>query len=173
MLAAFYEGIFMLNKLSLKTMVAVTTLTLLSSSVYAGTATNTVAVSATVVNTCTITTGSVAYGTVDPTLNTNIDQSGTFSVTCTSGAAWTIGLDNGSNVLTGQRRLRVGATTNYLNYNLYTDAGRATAWTTAAPLAGTGDGLAQTQTIFARIPSGQTTAPAGSYVDTVSATINF
>lgn len=163
----------MFKKSYLKAMVVATTLTLLSSHVYAGTASANQAMSATVANTCAITAGTLAFGTIDPTLNTNVDSTASFNVTCTSGAAWSIGLDNGLNVSVNQRRAKVASLANFVNYNLFSDSARTVAWTGAAPVTGTGNGSSQAQTIYARVPSGQQSTVAGAYVDTVTATVTF
>jgi len=65
---------------------------------------------------------------------------------------------------------------NTLEYNLYTDAGRTTVWgdgtASSVTAAGTGSGAQQSLTVYGRIPASQS-VPAGSYSDTVTATINF
>lgn len=71
----------------------------------AGTDTANLGVSATVVNSCDISaTGAVAFGDYDPAVvnaSADLDNTGTISVTCTSGAAVTITLDQGANPNTG------------------------------------------------------------------------
>ena len=66
---------------------------------------------------------------------------------------------------------------NSLDYNLYTDSNRTTVWgdglSSTATIAGTGSGINQTATIYGRITAGQTSAPAGSYADTVSVTLTY
>jgi spore coat protein U-like protein len=64
-----------------------------------------------------------------------------------------------------------------LNYNLFTTGAHAVVWgdgtSSTATLGNTGNGAAQTLTIYGRIPAGQTTVPAGSYADTVAVTITY
>jgi spore coat protein U-like protein len=135
-----------------------------------------VAVSASVAANCELTAGSVAFGAYAP-LGANdtapLDQTGTFTVRCVKGVTANIGLDNGGNY-SGSRRMNDGGT-NYLNYELYQDAGHATLWTnsgagrvsyTAANKAAT------TLTIYGRVPGNQDAA-AGSYADTVVAVAEF
>jgi spore coat protein U-like protein len=69
---------------------------------------------------------------------------------------------------------------NLLNYALYTESTRTTIWgegllgaTGTFTGTGTGNGAAQASTIYARVPSGQTSAPAGSYADTVTVTVTY
>jgi spore coat protein U-like protein len=144
----------------------------------AASATANLAVSATVTNNCTITTAPLAFGSYDPVVthaSANLDGNGTVTVACTKGTAPTIGLGAGSNALSGVRRMSDGAS-NYLTYELYQDSGRSTVWTN------TGAGLlspvaapskaARSFTVFGRVQSNQD-VPAGSYSDTVVATVNF
>ena len=97
------------------------------------------------------------------------------TITCTKGATTTIGLDNGANASSGQRRMKDG-TTDYLNYFLFSDTGRTTAWGNAAgswvvPPAAP-DKTARPYSVYGRITAGQD-VPAGTYNDTVIATVNF
>ena len=148
------------------------------SQVVAGSATANLRVTASVGANCTISTAAVAFPAYDPVVanaSTNDDGTGSVIITCTRGTAATIGLGLGANASGSQRRMK-DATTDYLNYELYQDAGRATVWgTTGAGLlspAAAPDKNPRTFTVYGRIPSGQD-VPAGSYTDTVVATVNF
>lgn len=140
--------------------------------------TDNLAVSATVTANCVVTTSPVAFGNVDVTLNQDIDNTGGISVTCTSGTAWAASADAGAGdtaTLTNREMVN-GA--NKLNYALYIDAGRTSVWGdgaegATATISGTGTGSAQASTIYARVPSGQTGLPAGSYTDTVVVTVTY
>ena len=148
------------------------------SQVVAGSATANLSVTATVGPNCTISTLPVAFPAYDPVVanaSANDDGTGSVIVACTKGSTVTIGLGTGLNVSAGQMRMK-DATTDYLNYALYQDSGRATAWGTSgagllSPVAAP-DKTARTFTVYGRIPSGQD-VPAGSYTDTVVATVNF
>lgn len=148
------------------------------STLLAATATANVTVSASVTNNCSISGGSLSFGDYDP-LVTNAtnpkDGSGTFTVACTKGAAGvTIDLGQGQNYSTG-RRMIAGAET--VNYQLYSDSGRTTVWgstsggATVAVTAPTSKAPV-TYTVYGRITGGQDVA-AGTYGDTVVATVNF
>jgi spore coat protein U-like protein len=144
----------------------------------AATATANLGVSATVTNNCTISTAALAFGSYDPVVahaSANLDGTGTVTVACTKGATATIGLGLGSNPTGAVRRMK-DAGTNYINYELYTDAGRSTVWTTSgAGLLATGAApskAARNFTVYGRVASNQD-VPAGSYNDTVVATVNF
>ncbi|HYS53084.1 MAG TPA: spore coat U domain-containing protein [Thermoanaerobaculia bacterium] len=141
----------------------------------ADTATGTLAISATILNTCSVAGGTLNFGsslTYSSTLP-QTDGSGTFSVTCTLAAAYSIDLDNGLNASGSQRRIK-HSTADFINYDLYQDSGRTTPWGSGlnGKLLQVGTGSAQSNTAFGRIPSGQT-PPAGPYSDTVTITVNF
>jgi spore coat protein U-like protein len=104
-------------------------------------------------------------------------------VQCTNTTPYSIGLNNGINASGSQRRVQVGATGNYLNYGLYTDAAYSNAWvaTTSATSCtagvstcslGTGTGSNQNITVYGRIPP-QTAPIVGTFTDTVVVTVTF
>ena len=144
----------------------------------AATATANLGVSATVTNNCTISTAAVAFGSYDPVVahaSANLDGSGTVTVACTKGAVATVGLGLGSNASASVRRLK-DAGTNYITYELYQDSGRSTVWGNAgAGLLSPGAApskVARNFTVYGRVPANQD-VPAGTYNDTVVATVNF
>jgi spore coat protein U-like protein len=144
----------------------------------AATATANLGVSATVTNNCTISTAALAFGSYDPVVahaSTNLDGTGTVTVACTKGATSTIGLGLGSNASGSTRRMSDGGT-NFLTYELYQDSGRTTVWGNAgAGLYNPGAAPSKTArnfTVYGRVVSNQD-VPAGSYNDTVVATVNF
>jgi spore coat protein U-like protein len=148
------------------------------SQVVAGSSTANLNVTAAVGANCTISTATVAFPAYDPVVanaSTNDDGTGSVIVACTKGSTVTIGLGLGANASASQMRMK-DATTDYLNYALYQDAGRATVWGNSgsgllSPVAAP-DKTPRTFTVYGRIPSGQD-VPAGSYSDTVVATVNF
>jgi spore coat protein U-like protein len=148
------------------------------SQVVAGSATANLSVTAAVGANCTIATAPVAFPAYDPVVanaSTNDDGTGSVIITCTRGSTATIGLGLGLNVSGSQMRMK-DATTDYLNYALYQDSGRATVWGNSgagllSPVAAP-DKNPRTFTVYGRIPSAQD-VPAGSYTDTVVATVNF
>lgn len=134
---------------------------------YAATTTTTFTVTATVVNTCSATATNLGFGTY---VNVTIDATSTVSVTCTSGGAYTVGLSNGANYSAPNRRMTNGSA--FLNYELYSDAGRLTVWNDTTTVAGTGSGSAQDLTVYGRLPGTQGLI-AGSYTDTITATVTY
>jgi len=148
---------------------------------FAGTASADLQISANVTANCSISTSAVAFGSYDP-LGTNastpLDAQGSVSVQCTQGASATITLGQGANPGANSsdadpaRQLASGA--DRLSYGLFRDAARTNNWgnTGGTGQAHTGTGAQASLTVYGRIPAGQS-APAGSFADTVTATVNF
>jgi spore coat protein U-like protein len=145
---------------------------------YAASQTASLTVSATVTNNCTISTSPLSFASYDPVVanaSANLDGTGRVTVACTKGAAPTIGLGTGSSASGSARRLADGSG-NFLTYDLFQDSGRSVGWSN------TGLGLLTTTaatskaardfTVYGRI-AGNQDVPAGSYTDTVVATVNF
>jgi spore coat protein U-like protein len=78
---------------------------------------------------CTVQSGSLAFPAAS-ILAADIDTSGTLSVQCGSSTPYSVGLDAGSHANGTQRRMYSAATGAYVSYNLYTDSGYSSAWTT-------------------------------------------
>ena len=127
-------------------------------------------VSASVSEVCNVSTSPVAFGAIDVTTAGNVDATGGFSVICTSGTAWTAAASAGTGVgaSTAARKMTSGA--DLLNYSLFTDSDRSVNFVSAT---GTGSGVAQASTIYGRVPSGQTSAPVGTYADSVTISLTY
>lgn len=141
---------------------------------HAGTVTANMNVKIQIQNACQITTApsDLDFGTQGP-LTANVDIQTTFGVTCTDQAAYNVGMDAGQHASGGSNRMTDG--TNFVSYALYQDSGRTTAWGNTVGTdteAGTGNGNAQTITVYGRVPP-QTTPPAGNYSDIVAVTVTF
>jgi spore coat protein U-like protein len=130
-----------------------------------------VAVSASVAANCLVAAGTMAFGAYDP-LATNdtapLDADGSFTVRCTRGVTAQVGLGDGANYSGGRRMLATAG--NYLNYELYSNAGRTTVWDNAGNRVSytAANKSPQTLTIYGRVAGGQDAA-AGNYTDTVVA----
>ena len=141
----------------------------------AGTATGTLSVSMTIQASCTLSSSSaVAFGT-SGVLASNVDATGSLSVQCTNTTPYTVALDQGagSGATTSTRKMTGSGAT--VSYNLYRDSARTQNWGNATgtdTVAGTGNGAAQTLTVYGRVPAQSTPAP-GSYSDTVNVTITY
>lgn len=152
-----------------------------NTSVQAGSATSNLSVSATVAANCTISTGAVSFGTYDTLASGNLDATGSVAVACTKGTAPTITLGNGANY-SGGRRLSDGS--EFITYELYhpssTTPGAACAYTQSWGTAGGAiftatsapSKASRTYNVCGRATLGQDVG-AGSYTDTVVATVNF
>ncbi len=149
---------------------------------HAGTASDTMTVSATVEPSCTINvTTALAFGVYDPIVtnaNTPLDGTGVITTTCTTGAAVNVTLGQGNNAGGGStaaapvRQLSSGP--DLLPYALYSDSARSVLWagTALTGLDDTGDGTPKNLSVYGRIPQGAN-VPTGSYGDVVTATVNF
>ena len=136
---------------------------------------------ATIPANCNLSTTPLNFGSAS-LLTSNLDATATLAVQCTNTTPYSIGLDSGANASASQRRMLNGAS-NYVSYNLYTDAARTGAWSTTTSASGctggagscvlgTGSGSNQSVTIYGRVPP-QVAPAVGTYSDTVIATITF
>lgn len=137
---------------------------------------------------CTITAAAatdVDFGTVSSTATGNTDAAGSVTAQCTSLTPYAIALNAGLNAGTANdvttRRMRNVDTTvttnNFVPYQLYQDAARSQVWGSTAGsnvVSGSGNGANQTFQVFGRTTNpGAVNAAAGSYQDTVTATITY
>jgi len=146
--------------------------------------TTTFDVTITITASCDISNGvdDLVFGSHD-SFQTNVDKTTELKVTCTNGAAYNIELGAGLNASTGgdvnTRRMKGESLSpdnsgDYVPYNLYSDASRATVWGETVgtnTIASTGTGAQQAYTIYGRVPS--TNFTVGNYRDTVTATVTF
>lgn len=141
---------------------------------YAGTATTTFQVTATVASNCGISATTLGFGTYHT--DVQLDGTSTVTVTCTSGLAYNVGLDKGINGADVTHRA-MNSGVNTLSYSLFSDSSRTVNWGNTVgtdTVSGTGNGSAQPLTVYGRIPAVQPTyVPAGSYADTITATVSF
>ena len=149
---------------------------LLGVSAYAADATSSMEVGATVSNSCAISTTPIAFGAYDAVTKAQVNATGSVTVTCTLGAATSVKLDQGLNIGGGStlavpvRQMASGA--NLLPYALSTETTMATVWEGLTGVAYTGTGVADVMTVYGRIDAGRN-VPAGTYADTVVATVTF
>jgi spore coat protein U domain-containing protein, fimbrial subunit CupE1/2/3/6 len=136
-----------------------------------------VSVTAIVGKNCSITTTAVNFGSYDPLVanaTSPLDGTGAVIVACTKGAGTRIDLGLGANPSGSTRRMQAG--TDFLAYELYQNAGRTTTWRSGSSagqtIATAPNKNPRTFVVYGRVPAGQDVA-AGSYSDTVLATINF
>jgi spore coat protein U-like protein len=105
-----------------------------------------------------------------------VDASATFDVQCTNSTPYDVGLDLGANETGTTRRMVHGSdATQFVNYELYSNAGRTTVWGDTVDtdtVDGTGNGTNQTMTVYGRVPV-QTVSKPGAYSDTITVTITY
>ncbi len=136
-------------------------------------ASTTFTVSATVQATCLITANPLAFGTYT---GLAANATTTIAVTCTNTTPYNVGLDAGltSGATVSTRQMK-GPGTDVLNYGLYQDSTHATNWGSTVGTdteTGTGNGSAQSLTVYGQVPANQYVTP-GSYSDTITATVTY
>jgi spore coat protein U-like protein len=149
--------------------------------VHASTTTSNLTVQLQVDGTCSVNAATLDFGSTG-LLATALTANTSLSVTCSSSTPYSVGLDNGANFST-TRRMRQGATSNFIGYGLYLDAGLTNAWTTASTSTtctttnscalGTGNGSAQSITLFGQVPALGVGPAPGAYTDTVTITVTY
>lgn len=142
---------------------------------HAATTTNTFTVQITIAASCTISSASTLNFGNQGVLTANVDQTSTVQVQCTNTTPYNIGLNAGlgSGATVTNRKLTNGANT--INYSLYSDSGRTTNWGNTVgtdTVASTGTGVAQSFTVYGRVPVQLTPTP-GIYTDTVTVTLTY
>lgn len=146
----------------------------------AGVINDSIDIEASVNSRCSVAISEVQFNTYNPLgpqVSTPLDAQATISLVCDNGRIVRVRLDQGQNPASGStdnaplRRMSQG--TDFLSYNLYQNAARTTVWHNGPPgVRPVGNTYPTTLTIYGRVPAGQ--APtAGSYVDTIVATITF
>ena len=150
-----------------------------------GTTTGNMTVTATVAPKCLFISAAPLNFTTTYDASAKVTGSTSFTFYCTKSTAWYVNLNTGANAANavGTTRAMANGTTDYLSYELYTDAGDTNVWsptaTSGATVAsgtgtgGTGAGLtANSVNVYGAIPAGEYVTP-GSYTDTVLVTVNY
>lgn len=139
----------------------------------AASTTTTMQVTATVAGTCTVSSTNLAFGTY---IGVQLDGTATIAVTCNDTAPYTValsaGIFSGASVTT--RRMG-GPGSAGLAFSLSRDAARTLNWGGTPgtdSVAGTGNGAAQSLTVYGRVAAGQAVA-SGSYTDTITITVDY
>jgi spore coat protein U-like protein len=140
-------------------------------------------VSATLTTACSVSAGTLNFGSTLASIASAIDSTASLTAQCTNTTPYSIGLGNGVNANGSQRRMQLGATGHYINYNLYTDSGYSHAWSTTTSTTsctggsntcdlGTGTGTNQNYTVYGQVPA-QFVPVTGTFSDTVVVTATF
>ena len=139
------------------------------------TSTATITVSASIAASCTITTAPLAFGTYNPG---GADTTGTATITatCTNGTAYTINFnDTPDGVTSGTYKLysagtSAAATSLWLEASFGATSGFTNSITNGNTytISGTGNGSAQSKTLYGKIASGQTGRVATAFSQTLT-----
>lgn len=122
--------------------------------------------------TCTFTTAAVPFGSYNVLATSPAYGTGSVSGHCSTNDPVTIALSAGNSGSTSQRYMK-SASSATLNYNLYQTSAYALIWGTGTSAVTTTFGTAQqTLTIYGMVPAQQDVS-AGSYSDSIVATISY
>jgi spore coat protein U-like protein len=137
------------------------------------TATTSFPVTAIISPSCTITANPLTFGNYSGLL---LNSTSTIFVSCSKATPYNVGLNAGASTgATVTHRSMTGPVSANLNYQLFSDSGHTTNWGNTVgtdTVAGTGNGAAQSLTVYGQIPAGQLVRP-GSYTDTITATLTY
>lgn len=143
----------------------------------AGTSDTSLSVSAIVLDNCTIVALPLAFGAIADAGAADVDSTATLTLACTPNASYQVGLDDGENATGSQRRMANADSTEFLEYEIYSDTARTTRWGNTLDsdtVAGTANAVGVgTLTAYGRIESDAPAVSAGTYTDTVTVTVNF
>ena len=144
----------------------------ISTSAIAATATSSFIVRMTIQPTCLVATNPLAFPQYSGAVDT---ATTTLTITCTNKTTYNVGLSPGAaqGATVTTRQVTSGANT--MNYGLFSDSGHSTNWGQTIgtdTVAGTGNGAAQTLTVYGLVPGAQIAAPA-TYTDTIVATVTY
>jgi len=164
-----------MHRFKLKSGLAFACLLALGGASHTATTTTTFTVQITITASCTINSASTLNFGSQGVLSANVDQTSTIQVQCTNTTPYNIGLDagTGTGATVAARKMTNGANT--VTYSLYSDSGRTTVWGNTIgtdTVAATGNGAAQSYTVYGRVPPQTTPAPA-VYTDTITVTVTY
>ena len=127
---------------------------------------------------CTVSSTTVNFGGYDPVSANAVtpkDSTGTANVYCTTGTVATVSLDLGTHASGAIRRM-LGATGDFLTYEIYKDAPRTIIWNAVNTNSGTSTSkltpINGGFVAYGRIPQAQDVG-TGNYNDTLLVTVNY
>lgn len=156
-------------------LVLIGVLSLVSSGARATTTTSTFTVQMTITASCVINSASTLNFGSSGVISANVDQTSTVQVQCTNTTPYNIGMNagTGTGATVAARKMTSGGNT--ITYSLYSDSGRTTVWGNTVgtdTVSATGNGAAQSYTVYGRVPA-QTTPAAATYTDTITVTVTY
>jgi spore coat protein U-like protein len=156
-------------------LVLIGVLMLVSSGARATTTTSTFTVQMTITASCVINSASTLNFGSSGVISANVDQTSTVQVQCTNTTPYNIGMNagTGTGATVAARKMTNGGNT--ITYSLYSDSGRTTVWGNTVgtdTVSATGNGAAQSYTVYGRVPA-QSTPAAATYTDTITVTVTY
>jgi spore coat protein U-like protein len=148
---------------------------LISGSAFAATTTTTFTVQMTITASCIINSASTLDFGTSGVLASATNATSTIQVQCSDTTPFNIGLDAGTASGATVTTRKMTNASNTISYSLYSNAGRTTNWGNTVgtdTVAGTGNGSAQSFTVFGQVPAQTTPAPA-TYTDTITVTVTY
>jgi spore coat protein U-like protein len=130
------------------------------------------AITATVTSTCAVSANALNFGNYS---GAQIDTTTVVTVTCTNSTAWYVNMNDGQQSGSGYVPQMVGPGGALLSYSKFRDTARTLYWGNTYNydgVGGTGTGLAQPLTAYARLFGGAYVRP-GAYSDTISVTVTY
>jgi len=163
------------KRLRIKGVVATVCLLAFASLSLAATTTSNFTVQIALTASCSINSAAALDFGSQAILSANVDQTSTLAVQCSNTTPYNIGLDagTGAGATVATRKMTSGGNT--VSYSLYSDSGRTTVWGNTVgtdTVAATGNGSAQSYTVYGRVAA-QTTPAPGAYSDTVTVTVTY
>jgi spore coat protein U domain-containing protein, fimbrial subunit CupE1/2/3/6 len=131
-------------------------------------------VTATNTTTCSVTASTLNFGSTG-VLQSALNATSSVTITCTNAAPYTVALDGGLTGATNPTQRKMSKSAEQITYGLYQDSARTQPWGDSVgtnTAAGTGSGVAQSFTVYGRVPAQSTPSP-GTYADTVVVTLSY
>jgi spore coat protein U-like protein len=147
----------------------------MSGAAYGTTTTAPFTVQMTITASCVINSASTLNFGSQGVLTSAVNATSTIQVQCTNTTPYNIGLNAGTATgatVTTRKMTNAG---NTISYSLYSNAGMTTNWGNTVgtdTVAATGNGAAQSYTVYGQVPAQTTPAPA-TYTDTITVTVTY
>ncbi len=128
----------------------------------------------TIIPSCTLVATDLDFGSPAPG-TTTIDATSELTIRCTTTTTFSILMDRGDNSAGQQRRMR-GTTGDYVEYSIFRNSNRTQDWGATNQTGRPGVAVALTPanyTVYGRIPVLDVATLQGSYLDTITVTIDF
>jgi spore coat protein U domain-containing protein, fimbrial subunit CupE1/2/3/6 len=153
-------------------------LVLMSGAAYGATTTTPFTVQMTITASCVINSATTLnFGSSQGVITSAVNATSTIQVQCTNTTPYNIGLNAGTATaplatVTTRRMTNAG---NTISYSLYSNSAMTTNWGNTVgtdTVAATGNGAAQSYTVYGQVPAQTTPAPA-TYTDTITVTVTY